>query len=143
MSFVKLNNEVLLQVADHFGVDVDGLEKTKDGDPKRQAILKAISENGITFEMYKQAFPDIEDLPEVEKPQTASTEAVEEKSPVRETPSVLLRMHRTNGLYEVRGYRFTREHPFVPVKQDDAEYIIANHEGFRVALPSEAEEFYS
>jgi hypothetical protein len=142
MSFIKLNTDVLTQVADHFGVDIDDVEKTDKGELKRQPLIKAITNSGITWEMYKQAFPDIEDLPEVEKP-VATNEKTEEKSPVREEPKVLLRMLRSNPLFEVRGYKFSKDHPFNAVAQSDAEYIIANYEGFRVALPSEAEEFYS
>lgn len=142
MSFIKLNNDVLLQVADHFGVDLDDVEKTDKGDPKRQSLIKAITGSGITWEMYKSAFPDPEDLPEVEQTESAQ-ESVEEKSPVRDEPKVLLRMVRTNPLFEVRGYKFAKDHPFNAVSQKDAEYIIATFEGFRVALPSEAEEFYS
>jgi hypothetical protein len=143
MSFVKLNTDVLKQVADHFGIDLEEIDKDSKGEPKRQALIKSFSENGVSWEMYKAAFPDPEDLPEVEKVEAVNEEPVVEKSPVRDQPQVLLRMHRTNGVYEVRGYKFTREHPFLPVSQDDAEFIVANHEGFRVALPSEAEEFYS
>lgn len=140
MSFIKLNTDVLTQVADHFGVDIDDVEKTDKGEPKRQPLIKAITSSGITWEMYKQAFPDFEDLPEVK---TEPTGEKVEKSPVREEPKVLLRMMRTNPLFEVRGYKFAKDHPFNAVNQSDAEYIISNYEGFRVALPSEAEEFYS
>jgi hypothetical protein len=139
MSFIKLHTDVLTQVADHFGVDLDSVEKTNAGEYKRPQLVKAITGAGVTWEMYKAAFPDPEDLPEVRTEESAPVE----KSPVREEPTVLLRMQRSNGLFEVRGYKFTKEHPFVPAKQSDAEYIIANFEGFRVALPSEAEDFYS
>lgn len=144
MSFIKLHTDVLTQVADHFGVDLESVEKTEKGDYKRPQLIKAISQSGITWEMYKAAFPDPEDLPEVEQNVAENVAApVEEKSPVREEPKVLLRMHRANSVYTIRGYKFTREHPFLPVTQSDAEYIISNEEGFRVALPSEAEAFYS
>ena len=142
MSFIKLHTDVLTQVADHFGVDLESVDKNEKGEPKRPALIKALSQNGISWEMYKAAFPDPEDLPEVEQADATDVTVVE-KSPVRAEPQILLRMHRANAKYEVRGYNFTREHPFLPVAQSDAEFIISNHEGFRVALPSEAEEFYS
>jgi hypothetical protein len=52
-------------------------------------------------------------------------------------------MSRQNPTYEIRGYRFTRQHPFVPVTEDDANWILENVEGFSIASPREAKEFYS
>jgi hypothetical protein len=52
-------------------------------------------------------------------------------------------MTRQNGTYEVRGHKFTKVHPFLPVSEDDANYILDNIEGFKIATPREAEEYYS
>lgn len=56
---------------------------------------------------------------------------------------VLLKMERENPRYEVRGHKFTRDNPFALVKESDADYILQNVEGFKVASPREAKEFYS
>ena len=50
---------------------------------------------------------------------------------------------RQNVRYDVRGYTFTKEHPYALVKPQDLEYVLTHEEGFRVALPSEAQEFYN
>jgi hypothetical protein len=53
----------------------------------------------------------------------------------------LIKMDRENPLYEIRGYRFTKEHPYQLVRPEHAETIL-REPGFRVAYPSEAQEFY-
>lgn len=56
--------------------------------------------------------------------------------------TVLLKMNRDNPRYDVRGYKFTREHPFALVDSTNAEFIVENVEGFVYATPKEAREFY-
>lgn len=55
---------------------------------------------------------------------------------------VLIRMERENPTYNVRGYKFTYDHPFCLVSEVDAEYLTSNIEGFYYATPKEAAEFY-
>lgn len=55
---------------------------------------------------------------------------------------VLVKMERENPRYDIRGYKFTRKDPFALVKEDDADYILSNVEGFKVASPREAKEYY-
>jgi len=52
-------------------------------------------------------------------------------------------MTRANGTFVIRGYKFTKDHPFLPVREEDAVYLTENIEGFKIANPREAEEFYS
>lgn len=138
--FDALDEGVLDQVADEFGVDFE------EGWTAKQKVA-ALVEDGVTWEMYKQSFPDIEDLEEVEKEEEPVV--VEEpkrrgrKPVVRPEPTVLLKMERANPKFEIRGYSFTKAHPFLPVTEDDAAFILNHEEGFRIALPREVEEFYS
>ena len=138
--FAELDDGVLAQIAEEFGVDFDG----RWGHSKK---VSAIENDGVTWEMYKQSFPDLDDIPDEEgdvvNEVVSDAPVKKEKSPVRPQPTVLLRMERANPTYQTRGYTFTKDHPFLPVSQEAAEWIIRNEEGFRVALPSEAEEFYS
>lgn len=140
--FNTLNKDVLLQVAEEFGVGVEE-ETTK------AKIIAALLEDGVTWEMYKESFPDIEDIPDESAPTTVSaaeitTETLTADVPVRAKPehTVLLKMERMNPMLQIRGYTFRRDHPFVPVAESDAEYILTHEEGFKIAMPSEAEEFY-
>lgn len=131
MIFDNLNKDELRKIADEFGVDFED-------DFKKQDMIDAIQADGVTWDMYKKAFPDDVDEPDV-KPQESS-EPVKKAKP---TNQVLMKMVRRNPTYEVRGHRFTRKHPFALVSSDDANYIIEHIDGFRIASPREAEEFYS
>ena len=56
---------------------------------------------------------------------------------------VLLKCDRKNATFQILTYEFTREHPFKLVSEKDADYIVRNVPGFRPALQSEVQEFYS
>lgn len=55
---------------------------------------------------------------------------------------VLLKMERDNPRYDIRGYSFTQQNPFALVKDRDADFILSHNDGFKVASPREAKEFY-
>jgi hypothetical protein len=57
--------------------------------------------------------------------------------------NVLVKMERANYRYDIMGFSFTKEHPFVAMKEDDAQKIFDVEEGFRLATPKEAQEFYN
>lgn len=137
MSFESLSNDLLRQAAEEFAVDV------QPTDTKKMLVSK-IMEAGVNFDMYKQAFPDPMEEPDLVLPD--ATELQKEfplPVPVPKRQIVLLKMERANPSFAIRGYNFTKAHPFLPVEESDAAYIIHNEDGFRVALPSEAEAFYS
>lgn len=135
-----MKKEELLDAAEIFGVEVD----KRWGDKN---IIAAILDEGVTWNMYKQALRDadptvLEDIPipepvrQVEqKPDTTKKFSGREKVQ-------LIKMERLNPTYNILGYRFTREHPFALVKPEDASWLLSNEEGFRVATPEEAEAFY-
>jgi hypothetical protein len=134
LSFETLNKDVLVQVADEFAVDLTD-KKTK------AKIVTALEEDGVTWAMYQDAFPSVEDQPDAEPADGPAPVSHMSLKPAQ--PNVLLRMKRMNPTYETRGYRFTRENPFLPVDVDAANWILENEEGFAIASPREAEEFYS
>lgn len=136
MSFQQLKKDILFQVAEDFAVDLpDGPKE----DITKAEIIAALSDDGVTWDMYKKAFPDVAD--QEDKPVEAAAEPeVEFVAPKKQ---VLVKMKRANGTYTVRGYKFTKEHPFLPVDEDDAVYITENIDGFSIANPREAEEYYS
>jgi len=131
MSFETLNKPVLLQVAEDFAVDVKATDN-------KATIIAALVEDGVTWDMYKAAFPDPEDEPDV----TPEAPVAEKPAVVREVPKVLVKMERQNPRFEIRGYTFSKQHPFVPVTEEDANYIISHLDGFRIAMPQEAQDFY-
>ena len=117
----------LKEVAEYFAVDLEG-SKTKN------EIVATLEEEGVTFEMYtKFAEAEVEsvDLPEKKS----------KKTPVGET--VLIKMDRENARFEINGFTFTREHPFVAMSEEDADFIFSIEQGFRMATPREVQEYYN
>ena len=131
MSFETLKKEDLLKIAEEFGSDV------KPSDTKA-VIIATLNEDGVTWEqaaaLDKQVAEKDAELKAEKASADAQAKAVEEQ--------MLLKMTRANPTYEVRGYRFTKVHPFAVVAASDAEWIVDNVEGFRYATPREAQEYY-
>lgn len=117
----------LREIAEYFAVDSEGL-KTK------QDILDALEEEGVTYEMYAK-FNDSE---------KAEVDVVApKKNKESEGPTVLVRMDRGNPYYEINGFIFTREHPYVAMSEYDANFLFETQEGFRMATPKEVSEYYN
>jgi hypothetical protein len=133
--FNNLTKADLLEVVEMFGTDVRPSASKAD-------IIAALLEDGVDYETYEKfnaKADDEEDNSDAEEKQPEAKEA-----PVKEDePQVLLRMTRGNGTFEIRGYRFTREHPYALVSEENADYLIEEIGGFRIASPREAKEFYS
>ncbi len=128
MSFTAMKIKELREVGDYFGVELEGL-KTKN------EVISVLSEEGITYEMYSK-FLGAEKA-EVDLPVKKTN-----KKPAAES-AVLVRMERGNPAYEINGYKFTREHPYVVMSEEDAEFIFETQEGFRMATPREVQEYYN
>lgn len=129
MSFSTMKVSDLKEVAEYFAVDLEGVK----GKP---ALLAALEEEGITYEMYAQ-FADAEKVePELEPRK-------EKKAAPANANLVLVRMDRENPSYDINGHTFTREHPYVAMTEEDAEFIFETQEGFRMATPREIQEYYN
>jgi hypothetical protein len=131
MSFETLKKEDLLKIAEEFGTEV------KPNDTKA-VIIAALNEDGVTWEQAAQLDKQVAE----KDAELREEKAVADAKAKAEEPQALLRMMRENSTYEVRGYRFTKSHPFAVVAESDAEWIVDNVEGFRYATPREAQEFY-
>ena len=146
MSFSTLPKAELQRAATYFGTEV------KPTDSKTE-IIAALAEEGVTFDQYTKFLVPDEPVvePELVEPQPlefapsaviitdeAEQETVEE---VKES-TLIMRMTRENPIFQERGYTFTSNHPFAVVTERDADFIMATHEGFRPAMPSEIREYY-
>jgi hypothetical protein len=132
MSFETLKVSELKQIAEDFAVDTSGLKNKSD-------IIASLSEEGVTWSVYQQTLKKIdEDAEEI-------VEVLPKFDPKAEQPedTVLVRMIRANYRYDIAGYTFTREHPFVAMNKDKAQWIFDKEAGFRLATPKEVQEFYS
>lgn len=128
----------LLAYAEQFGTDVKPTVNKAE-------LIASLEEDGITasFIAEQESAKETEETLENDAAFLDSTPLEKsEEAPVEEEDVVLIRMIRSNPTYQVRGYTFRASHPFALVKESDADYLIEEHGGFRMASPKEAREFY-
>lgn len=132
MSFETLKVSELKQIAEDFGVDIESLKGKAD-------LIAALAEEGVTWAVYQKTVKDIEDNME-------EIEVLPGKPDLKkENPedTVLVRMTRANFRYDIMGFTFTKEHPFVAMHKDTAQEIFDREEGFRLATPAEVQDYYN
>ena len=132
MSFDTLKIAELKQIAEDFGVEIENLKNKNE-------IIAALSEEGVTWQVYEKTVKDVKEAEE------EAPEVLPKFDPKKEIPkdTVLVRMTRENFRYDIMGFTFTKEHPFVAMNQAKAQAIFDKEEGFRLATPAEVQEFYS
>lgn len=133
MSFETLKVSELKKIAEDFGVEIENLKNKTD-------IIAALSEEGVTWSVYEKTTKALEDEAE-----DISEEVLPKFDPKKDQPedTVLVRMDRANFRYDILGFTFTKDHPFVAMKKDVAQAIFDKEEGFRLATPKEVQEFYN
>ena len=131
MSFDTLKVSELKKVAEDFGVDIEGLKGKAD-------LIAALSDEGVTWAVYEKTIKDIdENKEEIEILPTFDPKKEQDKD------SVLVKMERANFRYDILGFTFTKEHPFVAMSPDNAQAIFDKEAGFRLATPKEVQDFYN
>jgi hypothetical protein len=131
MSFETMKVAELKKIAEDFAVDTESLKNKAD-------IIAALSEEGVTFAIYAKTLDVKEDEAEM-----TEEEVLPKPDKSQSKDNVLVRMTRANFRYDIIGYTFTKDHPFVAMKEEDAQKIFDVEEGFRLATPREAQEFYN
>jgi hypothetical protein len=134
MSFETLKVAELRKIAEDFAVDTDGIKSKAD-------IVAALAEEGVTWSVYQKTVKDIEEAAE----EFADTEEILPRFNPDAQPenTVLVRMTRENFRYDVIGFTFTKEHPFIAMTEENAQEIFDKEEGFRLATPKEVQEYYN
>jgi DNA polymerase III delta prime subunit len=132
MSFETLKIAELKKIAEDFAVETEGLKNKAD-------VIAALSEEGVTYSVYAKTLEKIEET--AEEAEEILPRFDPKKSQSKD--DVLVIMTRANFRYDILGYTFTKEHPFMAMKEEDAQKIFDTEEGFRLATPREAQEFYS
>lgn len=170
MSYTDLSKEQLLEIADMYAVDVD--EDTDEQTVLNKVSTLNVAEVLLDFPQFADALAesdedeDDEDEDEDEAPglitsgatpakgrpakkaaakKTAAKKATSAKPAAKTVvpeEKTLLKMTRNNPVYETRGYRFTRNMPYVYVNNADVDFLIEVEGGFAVAKPSEVEKFF-
>jgi hypothetical protein len=132
MSFTDLKVTELKKVAETFAIDASEL-KTK------QEIIALLEEEGISYQMYAK-FDNAEkediEISEIEKKNRES------KIMSKTANQVLVKMERGNHSYQTNGHQFSQQHPFIAMSEAEAQRIFDLEEGFRLATPREAQEYY-
>jgi hypothetical protein len=135
MSFETLKVAELKQIAEDFAVETEGLKNKAD-------IIAALSEEGVTWSVYQKTIKDLEDASEEED---SAVEILPKFDPKKDISKdqILVKMTRENFRYDILGFTFTKDHPFVAMSEDDAQKIFDVEEGFRLATPKEVQDFYN
>jgi hypothetical protein len=132
MSFLNLKISDLRKTAESFGVDTEGAKS-------KQEIAALLEEEGITYQMFEKfngAEKEEIEIPEFEKQKR-------EKKIMKTQNTVLVKMDRDNYSYQTMGYTFSQQHPFVAMNESEAQRIFDTQNGFRLATPREAQEYYN
>lgn len=151
-SFNDLTQAELYRAAvEDFAVEV------KKSDSK-QSIIAALVESGVNWALYLQAHPELAPVVETQvsapAPGVITTDTVvvqPEPRVVRTaTPAVtsvedlyLVKMNRDNPYFEFRKFKFTKENPFAVMDAASADALLNEEEGFAIAKPSEAAQYYA
>ena len=158
MSFQNLKVDELKEVAEFFAVDVEAADEEKGATKKELLASLAAGEDPVTWDQYKDIYlvaqndpkPADPVLPEVVKEEKVAKPVDRAEPPVISSDddeevgnNVLVKYERQNPTYEIVGYHFSVKHPFKSVPPEVAEHLIRNAQGFRLALPSEALDFYN
>jgi hypothetical protein len=95
-----------------------------------------MGEEGVTYPMYEK-FTKAESVKQELKVKPVKSVTSEDKN------LVLVKMDRENPRYDVMGYTFTEQNPYIAMPENRAQKIFDSQEGFRLATPREVQEFYS
>jgi len=130
MSFSSLKLDELRKVAETFAVEHETAKNKAD-------LIALLAEEGVSYDMYAK-------FTEADKVEVEVDERVTKSSPA--TPGVgqvLVKMERMNPRYDVNEFTFTQDNPFIVMTEKKAQEIFDTQQGFRLATPKEAQEFYS
>ena len=132
MSFETLKVSELKKIAEDFGVEIDGLKNKTD-------IIAALSEEGVTWAVYSKTVENLEE----EEDMAVETPVKPENKKVNPEDTVLVKMERDNFRYDIQGFTFTKEHPFIAMDKNKAQEIFDKEAGFRLATPKEVQDYYN
>lgn len=132
MSFETLKVAELKKIAEDFGVEIDGLKNKTD-------IIAALSEEGVTWAVYSKTVENLEE----EEDMAVETPVKPDTKKVNPEDTVLVKMERDNFRYDIQGFTFTKEHPFIAMDKDKAQEIFDKEAGFRLATPKEVQDYYN
>lgn len=138
MSFETMGKPELQAVCEEYGIEIDAKTKAQ--------LLADLLAEGVNYDDYQKLkeAPKV-DVEEVLDPaviqQHKAQEALKENR--NDEEDVLVKMERKNMRYDLKGFTFTNEHPYVVMGKTQAQEIFDAQDGFRLATPREVESFYN
>lgn len=165
MSFDKLTLGKLREAALSLGAVLEEEDAKK---MKKAELLAALQEEGASFqdwENFSNLKAHIEAAEEGKESGTVTTDdfvknegrPVEVQSGAKPVQSgtgqmfgemLLIKMERENFSFDIPSkdgkgrWHWSKEHPFQPMPQSEATYVLDKFDGFRIASPTEAKEYY-
>lgn len=137
MSFDTMNKADLTEAAKTLGVSVAEEDTKAD-------IKSKLDEAGLSFEDYEAVVSATGGGVVSNDPGNVADSAEQPQEPDENgDEQVLVKMDRANHTYIAGTHTFTKSHPFIVMDKKEAETFVKEHEGFRLASPSEAENFYA
>lgn len=140
--------ELRRSAIEDFAVEVDAKDDS-------ETVIAALVESGVTWDQYVAQHPEVAPEPEkapenvIKSPEPTNKESLSvggsvktAKPEVAAAGDYLIKMDRENLMYQTRGYTFTKDHPYVVVKAEDAQWILSKEDGFRMAWPNELSDYY-
>jgi hypothetical protein len=132
MSFSNLKLDELRKVAETFAVEHETAKNKAD-------LIALLAEEGVSYDMYAK-FTEAEKAEADIEIDERTTKAAPDAPGVGQ---VLVKMERMNPRYDVNEFTFTQDNPFIVMTEKKAQEIFDTQQGFRLATPKEAQEFYS
>lgn len=128
----EMSYRELVDEAKEFGLDTSG---------KKSEVLERVKKFQLTGQVDETDDNHVEVIEVVENSvETEQVEVVEE--PKKPEELVLVKMERSNRLFEAVGKTFTTKHPFNLVTKDQESHLVNVVGGFRPATRSEIDSYY-
>lgn len=160
MSFNELTLGKLREASLALGAVLEPADAKK---MKKPELLAALQEEGASYADYENYIslqkhieeaeegkePDEGDLESFNGPAEVKANAKPNKGNPQQFGEILLiKMDRANYSFDIeskdgkRRWHWSKEHPFQPMPMSEATYVLDQYDGFRIASPTEAKEYY-
>lgn len=129
-SLSQLDRTELIEFFDEFNLELPEGDK-----PTIKSLRAKLAWYGVDNDTYKQ-WKDKHDFePAEEKYEDIAVNTV--------TGDLVIKMDRKNAIFTWGKYKFTNTHPYVPMKKEDAERLLAKKTGFHKATREEIQRYYN
>lgn len=143
--FKRLPVEELKALAEYYVIDVVAAKEDKPTKKELLLAFDALQDDDVISEEDYAAFKSDYDRKNAE-PESIAPKAEEKSAPAEPVDTsdwVLIKFTGNNPTLEILNHTFRKRHPYQLVSPEVAEILVIKHEGFRMALPSEVNDYYN